>query len=134
MAYVEQGRGDVLVLVHGSLNDHRYWAPQMDVLAARFRTIAVSLRHYWPEKWDGQGGSCTVQQHVDDIAAFIGALGTGPVHLVGHSRGGHVTFRVAEQHPHLLRKLVLAEPSGVLDATLLPPGTTPAAYTEFFAA
>jgi pimeloyl-ACP methyl ester carboxylesterase len=28
MAYVEEGRGEPLVMVHGSLSDHRYWARQ----------------------------------------------------------------------------------------------------------
>ena len=39
---------------------------------------------------------------------------------MGHSRGGHISFRVAQQRPELLRKLVLAEPGGDLDATLDP--------------
>ena len=41
---------------------------------------------------------------------------------MGHSRGGHIGFRVAEQRPDLLRKLVLAEPGGDLDASLDPAG------------
>ena len=40
---------------------------------------------------------------------------------MGHSRGGHIAFRVAQQRPDLLRKLVLAEPGGDLDASLDPP-------------
>lgn len=38
--------------------------------------------------------------------------------LIGHSRGGHIAFRVAEQAPELLRAVVLAEPGGELDETL----------------
>ena len=43
-----------------------------------------------------------------------------PVDLMGHSRGGHISFRVAQRRPDLLRKLILAEPGGELDATLDP--------------
>ena len=43
-----------------------------------------------------------------------------PVDLMGHSRGGHIAFRVAQQRPDLLRRLVLAEPGGDLDASLDP--------------
>src|SRR5260370_9806566 len=49
---------------------------------------------------------------------------------MGHSRGGHVSFRVAQRRPDLLRKLILAEPGGELDATLDPefkPGPSPLA-------
>jgi pimeloyl-ACP methyl ester carboxylesterase len=43
---------------------------------------------------------------------------------MGHSRGGHIAFRVAQARPDLLRKLVLAEPGGDLDGSLpLPEGT-----------
>jgi pimeloyl-ACP methyl ester carboxylesterase len=52
------------------------------------------------------------------------------VDLMGHSRGGHISFRVAQQRPDLLRRLILAEPGGELDATLDPafkPGPSPLA-------
>jgi pimeloyl-ACP methyl ester carboxylesterase len=45
---------------------------------------------------------------------------------MGHSRGGHIAFRVAQARPDLLRKLVLAEPGGDLDASLPVPDGTPA--------
>lgn len=134
MAYVERGKGDLLLLLHGSLSDHRHWAPQMAAFAAAgFRTVAVSLRHYWPERWDGSGNGFTVDQHVADLDAFIGAFGVGPAHLLGHSRGAHIAFRVAERHPEAVRRLVLAEPSGVLDASLASPDSEPASYTGFIA-
>ena len=62
--------------------------------------------------------------------AFIEKLDTKPVDLMGHSRGGHICFRVAQRRPDLLRKLILAEPGGELDATLDPafkPGPSPLA-------
>ena len=55
MTFAEAGKGDPVVLIHGSLSDYRYWTLQMAALGARFRTIAPSLRHYYPERWDGAG-------------------------------------------------------------------------------
>jgi esterase len=134
MAYVEQGAGEPLVLVHGSLSDYRHWLLQMDAFASGgWRTIAVSLRHYWPEQWDGTGAGFTVDRHVADVAGFIADLGAGAAHVIGHSRGAHVAFRLAERHPDLVHRLVLAEPSGVLNETLLPPGTKPGSFTAFIA-
>jgi pimeloyl-ACP methyl ester carboxylesterase len=120
MAYSEHGKGAPLLLVHGSLLDHRYWAPQMEPLGQHHRVVAPSLRHCWPARWDGAGDDFTIRQHVDDVAAFIEGLGAGPVHLLGHSRGGHVAFRVAQHHPDRVRALVLADPGGALDDTLRP--------------
>jgi pimeloyl-ACP methyl ester carboxylesterase len=118
MAYAERGEGTPLLPIHGSLLDQRYWAPQMETLGQRHRVIAPSLRHYWPARWDGVGDDFTMQQHVEDVAAFVAALGAGPVNLVGHSRGGHVAFRVAQHYPERVRTLVLAEPGGALDEAL----------------
>src|SRR4051794_1581800 len=109
MAYVEQGKGAPLLLLHGAMCGLRYWASQMETFGRRYRTIAPSLRHFWPERWDGVGDDFTIQQHTEDVAAFVAALGAGPAHLVGHSRDGHVAFRVAQRFPNRIRTLILAE-------------------------
>lgn len=120
LTYAEAGRGEPLVLVHGSLSDYRYWTLQMRPLSERFRVIAPSLRHYYPEKWDGEGDDFNIHQHVTDIVALMDALDAGPAHVVGHSRGGHVAFRIAQHHPDHVRKLVLSEPGGALELDLSP--------------
>jgi pimeloyl-ACP methyl ester carboxylesterase len=120
MAYVEEGAGAPLLLVHGALSDLRFWAPQMQAFGRCYRAIAVGLRHHWPERWDGAGDDFTTERHAEDVAAFAAALGSGPVRLVGHSRGGYVAFRVARRFPDRVRALVLAEPGGELDASLWP--------------
>jgi esterase len=120
MAYLEVGNGPPLVCVHGTLGDFRTWSAVMGPLSNSFRVIAVSLRHFFPEHWDGIGDDYRMSQHVADVIAFIEQIEPKPVNLMGHSRGGHISFRVAEARPELLRKLILAEPGGDLDATLSP--------------
>jgi pimeloyl-ACP methyl ester carboxylesterase len=112
--YLEAGAGPPLLLVHGSLCDYRFWRPQLEPLAAGHRLIAPSLRHYWPEQWDGNGGRFSPQQHAEDLAALIEALELAPVDLLGHSRGGSVAWLLAQQRPQLLRSLILAEPGMAL--------------------
>ncbi|MGH8634244.1 MAG: alpha/beta fold hydrolase [Burkholderiales bacterium] len=109
MAYVERGSGPTLVLVPGSLNDYRYWTPQFETLSSRFRIVAVSPRHYYPERWNGKG-TFGLEQHAQDLATFIEELDAGPVHLVGWSRGGQIAVRTALARPELVRKLVLMDP------------------------
>jgi len=75
-----------------------------------FRLVAVSLRHFYPEPWDGTGEDFSIQQHAADVAAFIEQLDAGPVHLVAWSRGGGVALGAVKQTPDLIRKLVLMEP------------------------
>jgi pimeloyl-ACP methyl ester carboxylesterase len=120
MAYLEVGQGPPLLCVHGSLCDFRIWSAVLGPLTQKHRVIAVSLRHFFPEHWDGVGDTYSIAQHTADVIGFIEQLEAGPVDLMGHSRGGHVSFRVAQRRPDLLRKLILAEPGGELDATLNP--------------
>jgi pimeloyl-ACP methyl ester carboxylesterase len=130
MAYLDLGAGPPLVCVHGSLCDFRIWSAVLGPLTRKHRVIAVSLRHFFPEHWDGLSDTYSIAQHTADMIAFIERLDAGPVDLMGHSRGGHVSFRVAQRRPDLLRKLILAEPGGELDATLDPafkPGPSPLA-------
>ena len=121
MAYLEVGKGPPLVCVHGTLGDFRTWSAVMGPLSKSFRVIAVSLRHFFPEHWDGIGDDYRMSQHIADVIAFIEQIEPKPVNLMGHSRGGYIAYRVAEARPELLQKLVLAEPGGDLDATLAPP-------------
>jgi esterase len=120
MAYLEVGEGPPLVCVHGTLGDFRTFSAVLGPLSRTRRVISVSLRRFFPEHWDGIGHDFRIAQHVDDVIGFIEKLDTGPVDLMGHSRGGHISFRVAERRPKLLRKLILAEPGGELDQSLDP--------------
>jgi esterase len=125
MAYLELGQGNLLkarplVCVHGTLGDYRTWYAVLGPLSQKHRVIAVSLRHFFPEHWDGTGDDYRMAQHVADMIAFIEEIEGKPIDLMGHSRGGHIAFRVAQHRPELLRKLILAEPGGDLDITLDP--------------
>src|SRR5262245_59291896 len=51
MSFIESGTCELVVLVHGSGSDYRSWARQVASPPRSFRLIAVSLRHYYPERW-----------------------------------------------------------------------------------
>jgi pimeloyl-ACP methyl ester carboxylesterase len=111
MAYRDAGNGTPIVLVHGSTNDYRAWNAQFDVFSRTYRVIAVSLRRFYPERWDGVGADFSIEQHAEDVASLIRKLNLGKVHLVGHSRGGAVAIEVAKSHPEVIRTLVLPDGS-----------------------
>jgi pimeloyl-ACP methyl ester carboxylesterase len=108
MAYVERGSGDPVIFVHGAGVDYRYWLAQMEPFSAKYRTAAISLRRYYPEPWRGDG-DFSLNQQVADLAAFIKQFNAGPVHLVGHSRGGTVALYTTSKIPGMVRTLTFAE-------------------------
>ena len=111
MSYVEHGKGAPVVFVHGTVSDFRWWSAQTEPFGKQFRALAISLPHFYPERWSGEGDDLSIRQHADILAGFIANLQAGPVHLVGHSRGGAIALLMASQHPELLRTLVLMDPS-----------------------
>lgn len=127
--YVACGEGEPIVFVHGSLCDYRYWNAQTRELSRQFLCISISLSHYWPANDAGHRGQFGWRSHVTELAEFITALNIGPVHLVGHSRGGCVAFHLARMYPGLVKTLTLADPGGPLQIegaaeAALPPATT----------
>jgi pimeloyl-ACP methyl ester carboxylesterase len=111
IAYVEKGRGEPVVLVHGDLGDLRVWGPLVDALAAKYRVLAYSRRGHFPSVWDADGPEYTAEQHVEDLMALLKALKVGRAHLVGHGYGARIATIVASRRPEMVRSLVAAEPT-----------------------
>jgi esterase len=109
ITYQDAGSGPTVVLVHGSITDYRTWEPTVEGLSSRFRVIAPSLRHYFPEPWDGVGSDFTIEQHAADIATLVRSLAVGQVHLLGWSRGALVAVETARQAPELIKTLILED-------------------------
>jgi len=99
---------DVLVLAHGSWNDHHAWDRMLPVLTQKFRVVTYDRRGHSASKTDGRP---TVQDHVDDLAALIEAQGAGPVHLVGSSSGATIVLNLAATRPDLIRAVLVHEPA-----------------------
>jgi pimeloyl-ACP methyl ester carboxylesterase len=125
--YVASGTGEPLVFVHGSLCDYRYWNSQASALSKQFHCVSISLSHYWPGIDAGTSGEFSWKTHVAQLAAFIEAMALGPVHLVGHSRGGCVAFQLARACPGLVKTLTLADPGGPLHIAGVPEASLPPA-------
>ncbi len=110
LAYVELGKGQPMVLVHGALSDYRQWAPQVEALSKRFRVIAYSRRYHYPNPPAGAQADYSYEVNEADLVGLIRSLHLGRVHLLGHGYGGFVAALVARDHPEMVRTLILAEP------------------------
>jgi pimeloyl-ACP methyl ester carboxylesterase len=120
LTYVEQGRGEPVILIHGGMQDYRLWLPHMKSLSKRYRVIAYSRRNHYPGAISPDGWPDTAADlHADDLARLINALGLGRVHLVAHSSGAHAALFFAAMHTEVVRSLAVNEPpaSGLLAAS-----------------
>lgn len=110
LAYLDQGAGEPVVFVHGSIGDLRSWTPQMEVFSQHYRAIAYSRRHHFPNPASEPDRDYSATLHADDLAAFIAALGIDSAHVVGNSYGAYTALVLAARHPERVRTLVLGEP------------------------
>jgi len=110
LAYVEEGKGETVVFVHGGgVGDWRSWEVLRPLISGKFHYVSLSRRYHYPNPWLDDGSNYTMEQHVEDVAAFIRTLKIGKVHLVGNSYGGAVVGHVALKYPELLRSVVVGE-------------------------
>lgn len=125
--YTAAGSGELVVLLHGSLCDYRYWRWQVPRLSEQFRVVAPSLPGCWPEAIgpdvaDAGGPAVetatqapdalySMDNHVRMVRALADALSREqPIHLLGHSRGAQVALEAALAMPGRVKRLVLADP------------------------
>jgi len=99
-----------VIALHCSLGSGRQWTRLAEELGEGYRVIAPDLSGYG----SSVAGSLLPTTLADEIARLGDRFGetTGPIHLVGHSYGGAVAFRMATDSPYAdrIRSLTLIEP------------------------
>jgi non-heme chloroperoxidase len=108
--FTEAGKGELVVLIHGSLGDYRDWERQIEPLSkSGFRAFSYSRRNHFPNPWKEYPSNYSLKTERDDLAGILKVLGE-TAHLIGHSYGGYVAALVARDYPDLVKTLVIAEP------------------------
>jgi pimeloyl-ACP methyl ester carboxylesterase len=112
-AYLEQGSGPPLIMLHGFLGNAVLWEPLMAKLQGRFRCIALDLLGFGDSskpriRYD-------IAQEVAFVRQFVEALNLGTCYFLGHSFGGWVSAAYGLAYPEAVQGLFLAAPAGIRD-------------------
>ncbi|WAC71959.1 alpha/beta hydrolase [Roseateles sp. SL47] len=128
--YKDQGRGPVVLLIHGTLGDVADWDGWVAVLARHRRVLRIDLPGFGLTGPLSSGNYSTARL-LDLIDAFMDQMGVERFSLAGISYGGLVSFRYAATRTERVDALILINSAGV--ETGKPPpravaaGSSPAA-------
>jgi pimeloyl-ACP methyl ester carboxylesterase len=101
--YLEQGKGPLVLLVHGFPDTAHTWDAVMPaVAAAGFRAVAPFTRGYHPTEIPADGKYDTDTLGAD-LVALIDALGETSAVIVGHDWGASATYAAAAIAPEKIR-------------------------------
>jgi pimeloyl-ACP methyl ester carboxylesterase len=108
MHYVIGGKGDPVVLLHGSPQTWYEWHRVMPALAKNYAFVAPDLKGLGDSSKppDGYDGNTTAE----DVYQLVSQLGFNKkINLVGHDIGVQTAYSYAASHPNNVSKLVILD-------------------------
>lgn len=112
LKYIEEGKGETLILLHGLGSNAERWNKNIDALSEQYNVIALdqigfgySDKPFIPYK-----GSTLVEF----LNEFMVQKGIEEATLIGNSMGGWVSALFAVTYPEKLDKLILVDPAFLL--------------------
>ena len=110
IAYLDEGQGEVVLMVHGNMSSSVHYEPLIERLKSGYRCVALDLRGFGDSSYNERFD--TLEELADDVALFIDALELGPVYLVGWSNGGGVSLKLCAKYPKKVKKFFDIEGAG----------------------
>lgn len=111
--YVDEGQGDVLLLLHGLFGALSNWDSVITTFSDRYRVVIPMMPIYeMPIRDAGLEGL------VAFIERFVALKNLSDLTLLGNSLGGHVAILYTLKHPETIHRLVLTGSSGLFENSM----------------
>lgn len=110
IAYIDEGDGPVLILIHGLGSYIPAWKRNIPSLSEQFRVIALDLPGYGKSSKEGE--QYTIPFFAETVTALQDSLGIDQAVWVGHSMGGQIALRGTLNYPDKISGLILLAPAG----------------------
>jgi 2-hydroxymuconate-semialdehyde hydrolase len=136
IAYVDEGSGPAVVLLHGFPSSSHLWRDLVPVLAPRFRAIAPDLIGYGESSKPEDPSALTITAQATALRTLLSSLDVEEAVVIGHDIGGGVAQLLAFEGG--VRTLVLIDSisldSWPIEAVKMIAGANDGDVTEEFAA
>jgi len=105
--YVEAGKGEPIVFLHGLPESWYSWHYQLESLQSDYRVIAIDLKGYGQS--DKSDGNYHPENVADEILALLDKIGVERFNLVSHDWGSAIGDYIAGGHPDRIIRFVRME-------------------------
>lgn len=112
--YTDNGKGRVVVLLHGFLGSHAVWDEFVKKLSNRFRIITIDLLGHGETPSIGYYHS--MELIAQSVKAVLNNIGVRRYVMVGHSMGGYAALAFAELFPENVSGLCLFHSTAFADS------------------
>jgi abhydrolase domain-containing protein 6 len=112
IAYLEGGKGDVILLIHGYAVNKDNWTRFARYLTTHYRVIVPDIAGFG-ESSRLPDASYDIQSQVDRLNRFTEILKLDRFNMAGNSMGGMIAGIYAAQHPNKVISLALLAPYGI---------------------
>ncbi len=113
ISYTDQGKGTVVIFLHGFLENKKMWDSFTGEFSKKYRVITIDLLGH------GNTGSIgyvhNMEDHADAVLAVLSELRIRKVIFAGHSMGGYVALAFAELYPDYIKGIALINSTSVAD-------------------
>ncbi|CAH9061607.1 2-succinyl-6-hydroxy-2, 4-cyclohexadiene-1-carboxylate synthase [Pseudoalteromonas sp. CIP111854] len=103
---------DIVICVHGWLDNSNSFKPMLDKANTDFTYIAVDLKGHGQSQW--RSGDYYFIDYVYDLLTIMDELGIEQCHLLGHSLGAMVCGLFSALYPQRIKSLVMLEGIGLV--------------------
>lgn len=111
--YLDEGEGDVVMMLHGLFGALSNWDATLDALAHRYRVIVPVLPIY-----DMPVLSATIDGLRKYVEGFVKTMKLSQFNLMGNSLGGHIAIVYTLAHAEQVKSLILTGSSGLFENSM----------------
>ena len=100
MYYKITGKGKVIVLLHGYIEEGSMWNEIAKSLSKKYTVIVPDLEGFGNTPFTGK--PLSMEKYAKDVFEMLNKEKVQQCIMLGHSMGGYVTLHFAEKYPELL--------------------------------
>ncbi len=118
--YVDEGKGEVLLCLHGEPTWSYLYRKMIPILLAKHRVLAMDFIGFGRSDKFTEQNEYSFQMHCNTLSGFINALSLNKITLVVHNWGGLIGLRIVSEMPKQFSRLVIMNtglPTGVVPAS-----------------